>query len=83
MTARVKRIERTGSFTATDAHGRPHTLHVFISIIDTGPFKGPHAEIMGVQAIRTEDGEKVSRVGRGEYQILGGETLRSDDSDAP
>ena len=83
MTAKVKRIERTGSFTATDEHGERHTLHVFASLVQAGPDAGPKVGTRGMRSIRTEDGEGVDRIGRGEYRTEWGETLRSDDPDAP
>jgi hypothetical protein len=83
MAAKVRRIERIGSFRATDEHGEEHTLHVFASLVQAGPPAGPDAAIRGMQSIRTEDGESVERVGRGEYRTEWGETLRSDDPDAP
>ncbi len=83
MTAKVRRIERIGSFTATDERGERHTLHVFASLIATGPLAGRDAAILGMLSIRTEDGESLERVGRGEYRTEWGETLRSDDPDAP
>jgi hypothetical protein len=85
MTAKgkVRRIERIGSFTAIDEHGEGHTLHVFASLFEVGPLAGPPAAAPGVQSIRTEDGEGVERVGRGAYRTEWGETLRSDDPDAP
>jgi hypothetical protein len=79
MTARVKRIEQTGRFRATDEHGEGHTLHVFASLVEVGPPAGA----LGVQSIRTEDGESVERIVRGEYRTEWGETLRSDDPDVP
>ncbi len=83
MTAKVRRIEETGHFRAIDEHGQWHTLHVFASLIAAGPLAGPDVGGLGVQSIRTEDGESVERVGRGEYRTEWGETLRSDDPDAP
>jgi hypothetical protein len=83
MTAKVKRIERTGSFKATDEHGVWHTLHVFASLLASGALDGPRAGDRGIRSIWTEDGESVERVGRGEYRTEWGETLRSDDPDAP
>ena len=79
MTVKVRRIEQTGRFTATDEHGERHTLHVFASSLEDGP----HAGRLEVRSIRTEDGESVERVVRGEYRTEWGETLRSDDPDAP
>jgi hypothetical protein len=83
MTVKVRRIERIGSFTATDEHGEQHTLHVFASLVQAGPLAGPDAGVRGMQSIRTADGESLERVGRGEYRTEWGETLRSDDPDAP
>ena len=83
MTAKVRRIEQTGRFTATDEHGQGHTLHVFASLVQAGPPAGPDAGTRGMQSIRTEDGEGVERIVRGEYRTEWGETLRSEDPDAP
>lgn len=77
--ARVRRIEQTGRFRAVDPHGEWHTLHVFDSLIAAGTRAGT----LGVQSIRTEDGECVERIVRGEYLTAWGEALRSDDPDAP
>ena len=79
MTVKVRRIEQTGSFMATDEHGERHALHVFASSVE----EGPHAGRLEVRSIRTEDGESVERIVRGEYRTALGETLRSDDPDAP
>ena len=81
MTAKtnVRRIEQTGRFRATDEQGKWHTLHVFASLIADAPRVG----ILGVQSIRTEDGEVVEWIARGEYLTTWGATLRSDSPDAP
>jgi hypothetical protein len=79
MAAKVKRIEQTGRFRATDERGEGHTLHVFASWIAAG---GP-AGRLEVRSIHTEDGECLDRVVRGEYRTAWGETFRSDDPDAP
>jgi hypothetical protein len=85
MTAKgkVRRIERTGSFKAIDESGEEHTLHVFASLVQAGPPAGPDAGTRGMRSIRTEDGELVERVVRGAYRTAWGETLRSDELDAP
>jgi hypothetical protein len=77
--AKVRRIERTGSFRATGESGGWHTLHVFSCLLEAGP----PAQLRGVRSIWTEDGEGVDRIGRGEYRTAWGETFRSDDPDAP
>ena len=79
MKVKVKRIEQTGSFRATDEQGAWHTLYIFTSLLEADPSLG----ILSVQTIWTEDGERVERIGRGEYLTAWGEVLRSDDPDAP
>jgi hypothetical protein len=79
MAVKVKRIVQTGRFRATDERGECHTLHVFASSIEDGP----HAGRLEVRSVRTEDGESLERVGRGEYRTEWGEAFRSDDPDAP
>jgi hypothetical protein len=69
VAARVRRIEQTGRFRALDEHGEWHTLHVFASLVAAGPGAG----VERVQSIRTEDGEVVGRVARGEYRTEWGE----------
>jgi hypothetical protein len=81
--AKVRRIERIGSFRATDERGELHTLHVFASLFEVGPPAGRPAGTQGTRSIRTEDGELMERIIRGEYRTAWGETLRSDDPDAP
>jgi hypothetical protein len=85
VTAKVKvrRIERIGSFRATDERGDCHTLHVFASLFEVGPPADLPAGIQDARSIWTEDGELVDRIGRGEYRTEWGEILRSDDPDAP
>jgi hypothetical protein len=83
MTAKVKRIERTGGFTAIDEHGVRHTFHVFASLVEGGPLAGTEGGIRGIQSIWTADGEGVERIARGVYRTAWSETLRSDDPDAP
>ena len=79
MAAKVRRIERIGSFQATDEQGERRTLHVFASSIEADSPAGR----LEVRSIYTEDGELVDRVVRGEYRTAWGETLRSDDPAAP
>jgi hypothetical protein len=79
MAAKVKRIVQTGRFHATDEQGEERTLHVFASSLEDGPPAGR----LEVRTIRTEDGESLERVGRGESRTEWGETLRSDAPDAP
>jgi hypothetical protein len=81
--ARVRRIERTGSFRATGEDGGRYTLHVFSCLLEAGPLDGPQAGSRAIRSIWTEDGEAVDRVGRGEYRTAWGEILRSDDPGAP
>jgi len=79
MATKLKRIEQTGRFRATDNEGEGRTLYIFTSSIEAGPDAGR----LVIRSIHTEDGELVERVGRGEYRTDWGETFRSDDPDAP
>jgi hypothetical protein len=79
----IKRTEYTSSFRVTDAHGSSHTLHIFTDILDAGDPGDPHAEVAGTISLRTDDKQGVDRHRKGEYRTRSGETLRSDDPDAP
>lgn len=80
----VKRRDEKQSFDAIDANGNRKRLHVFVDIIDAGHFGDPDAEVEGMKAIRTSEGESVNWVGAKTYQLVStGQILTSDDPDAP
>jgi hypothetical protein len=80
----VKRREQKQSFDAVDADGNRKKLRVFVDIIDAGHFGDPDAEIEGMKAIRTSDGESVNWLGAKKYQLVStGQILTTDDPDAP
>ena len=70
------------SFAATDEMGNRFTLHIFRQ------FRHTATEVVeGTSSIKTQSGQPVNRVGKGEYKLLGvigpDIVLRSDDPDAP
>lgn len=65
----VKDIRHKGSFTAVDDVGESHALYVFVDILDAGTLTNPEAEVEGLQQIKTEDGQPVSRLSKGKYQV--------------
>lgn len=80
----VKRRVRQQSFDAVGANGSRKRLDIFVDIIDAGHFGDPDAEIEGMKAIRTSDGESVNWLGSKKYQVVStGEILTSDDPKAP
>jgi hypothetical protein len=69
-----RRIEKTGSFLATDASGHGHRLLIFISVEENGE----------VRSTRTMGGAYVRRIEKGYYLVVKtGVLLWSDDPAAP
>jgi hypothetical protein len=80
----VKRKELKKTFSAVDVAGKRKTLHQFVDIIDAGHVGDPDAEIEGMKAILTIDGNHVNWLGSKQYRVVEtGEMLTSDDPDAP
>lgn len=78
-----KRTKRKASFKAKDGNGKVHTLHLFVDIVDTSDMDGA-SEIEGHPSIRTEKGQSVNKVGKGEYEVVPtGQKLFSSDPLAP
>jgi hypothetical protein len=72
-------VRQIGSFRAKDAQGRSRVLSICQVFHHT-----PIGPIIGLQQIRTADGQQVNRRAAGRYQIAAtGEALRSDDPNAP
>jgi len=77
-------LRQKGSFIAKDSQGRSRKLYVWVHIIDVGDRVDPYAVIEGMIEIKTERGQSVSIIKKGQYEIVQtGETLTSDDREAP
>lgn len=73
----------SGTFRARGDDGREHTVLVVSEYLRGGTYDDPHAVVEGPKVLRTADGARVRRLGKGEYQLEDtGEILRSDASDA-
>ena len=72
--------KQTGSFRARNALGQSQILKVVVEFDMSGNVPEP-----GCTAIKTQDGTKVNRIGKGEYKVDDSmETLLwTDDDDAP
>jgi len=80
----VKRVDRRGSFKATGASGKTHSVGIFVDVIDCGTMFDPKAEADGMRSLRTSNGLDVNLIDKGRYQIVQtGEELTSDDPNAP
>jgi hypothetical protein len=78
-----KGMRHKGSFIAKDAEGRSHRLYVWAHIIDVGDILDPDAVIEGMIEIKTERGQRVNVIAKGEYEIVEtGEVLTSNDPKA-
>jgi hypothetical protein len=74
---------RTGSFVASDAQGRSHTIYVYTEFLDVSSFEGP-GEVEGLKELVLANGNRVNRIKKGEYKVVGtGATLTSSSPDAP
>jgi hypothetical protein len=80
----VKRKELKKTFNAVDIAGKRRTLRQFVDIIDVGHVGDPDAEVEGIKAILTSEGNHVNWLGSKQYRVVEtGELLTSDDPDAP
>lgn len=79
-----KDIRHVSSFSAVGEDGRTETIHVFVDVLDAGTRADPNAGIEGLKLLRTDTGDAVNRLEKGEYEVVAtGEILRSDDPNAP
>jgi hypothetical protein len=75
-----KRIERIGSFSATDEQGNVHIVIVSVDILESGHMGDPHAETRGMTSLKTKTGYTVTDAGNGKYKIVQtGQTLTPND----
>lgn len=82
MSTKTEKLTQT--FTAKDASGRKRKLYVFTTFVTSKQLSGPSETFPGTKSIRTSDEQHVNRVAKGHYEVVGtGETLRSDEPDAP
>lgn len=73
----------TGTFIARGSDGRDYTVHVYTEYISAGSFDDPDAVIEGMKGLHTSTGQRVNRLGKGQYQIVStGVALRSDSPEA-
>jgi hypothetical protein len=71
--------KQIGSFVAKDSHGNQHTITVSQKFIEAVDQHGEHwGELPGLKSLET-DGRPVNRLEKGQYQIVGGVLLTSDD----
>jgi hypothetical protein len=78
-----KGLRQKGSFIAKDSQGRSRRLYVWVHIIDIGDTHDPDALIEGMIEIKTESGQSVSVIEKGQYEVVQtGEMLTSDDPKA-
>jgi hypothetical protein len=79
----LKRTVHESSFQAVDQWGNPHTLHVYLDIIDAGTQDEPDAELEGLRSLETASGDAVNRLDKGRYQVVAnGLILTSGEPDA-
>jgi hypothetical protein len=84
MLQMAKRTEYRSSFTANEIEtGRPRRLDIFVDVLDVATFGDPTGETDGLKKLMTSDRQHVNYIKKGEYQIVGGPALRSDDPNAP
>lgn len=76
--------KRAGTFVATDASGKPHTIVVYQHYA-VAATRGGTEEVPTLKELRTADGAAVNKVGDGEYAIVGNQmiALRSTDPNQP
>jgi hypothetical protein len=81
MKTSSKGLRRKGSFIAKDSQGHSRRLYVWAHIIDVG--LDPDEVIEGMIEIKTERGQSVNVIAKGQYEIVQtGEALTSDDPKA-
>jgi hypothetical protein len=74
----------TQSFTATDAAGNEHRLHVYTEFLRSQELSGETFEHEGLKSIRTPSGGHVNRLSKGKYLCFKTQTeLTSNDPAAP
>ena len=82
-----KRIDPTGSFTATGEDGTPYTVHEFTEIQDIASSVDHDAERQGPKFLEIDLGggktEGLTRISKGRYTSPSGKIFRSDDPKAP
>ncbi len=82
-----KRVDPTGSFTATGEDGKAYTVHEFTEIMDIGTSADPDAERQGPKFLKIdlEGGktEDLTRIRKGRYTSPSGHIFQSDDPKAP
>jgi hypothetical protein len=82
-----KRVDPTGSFTATGEDGTPYPVHEFTEIQDVASSVDHEAERRGPKSLRIDLGggrtEDLTRISRGRYTSPSGAIFRSDDPNAP
>ena len=70
-----KTLEHTGSFDAVSADGETYTLEIWTTIIRGNTSDGPY-RTEGLKELRTSDGRHVNRIAKGEYEVIGIESVR-------
>ncbi|MBI4472970.1 MAG: hypothetical protein HY646_09905 [Acidobacteria bacterium] len=76
----MKRIERDGSFTATDQGGNVRVIEVLVEVLDASSMENPHGETRGLKILKTKDGLNVNHLGNARFQIVQtGQELKADD----
>ena len=71
------------TFTASDADGKPYVLHAERDDVGVSTTQAPTGEGEGMGKMTTEDGRAVNRLAKGEYRLVDGTVLHSNDPDAP
>ena len=77
-----KRTKRIGEFVAHDPTGREYVICAWQDIIEERTFDGV-CVIPGMKSLTLRNGEKINRVSKGHYETLHGQTLTSNDPEAP
>jgi hypothetical protein len=76
-------LRKKGSFIAKDSKGHQRRLYIWAHVIDIGDAADPDAVIEGMIELRTETGQTVSVVSKGQYEIVeSGKKLTSEDPEA-
>jgi hypothetical protein len=74
---------QTGSFVTTDDTGEQVIVIVYQDVIATGNLTNPNTSRLGTPSLVTEHSERVNRLSKGEYEIVGsGRKLHSNDPEA-
>jgi hypothetical protein len=75
----MKKLSQT--FEAVDSNGRQHMVYVYTERVQAGNSEEPAAE-EGAGELRTDDGMRLTRTAKGQYETIFGLRLRSNDPDA-